>query len=71
MQLDDYFDKFQKEWEGVNLTRYEGKLLYKVAAGYSKRAAARANNLIEILNLPLVAIPKKTWPEDSFIVQSK
>lgn len=71
MSLDETFDKFQQEWKGVQLTRYDDKLVYRVADSYSQRAAKRANELIDILGLPLIAIPKNTHPFDSFVIQKK
>lgn len=71
MRLEEYLEKFRIEWAGVKVTQHEDKLVYTTAPSFAKRAAKRANDLIEVLGLPLVAIPKKTWPEDSFVIQSK
>lgn len=71
MTLKDKLDKFREAWGGVRVTQYEDKLVYSVTPSMSRRAATRANNLIEILDLDLVAIPNNRYPEDSFIVQLK
>lgn len=71
MTLKDKLDKFREAWEGVRVTQYEDKLVYSVAPSMSMRAATRANNLIEILGLDLIAIPSVRYPASTFIVQLK
>lgn len=71
MTLKDKLDKFREAWGGVRVTQYEDKLVYSVTSSMSRRAATRANNLIEILDLDLIAIPNDKYPQDSFIIQNK
>lgn len=70
MKLEDQLEKFKKEWMGVKVMQHEDKLVYTTAPSFSKRAAKRANDLIEVLGLDLVAIPSTNYPQDSFVVQS-
>lgn len=70
MRLEEQLDKFLVEWGGTRVLKDENRLIYKVTPSYAKRSANRANELIEILGLDLVAIPSTNYPQDSFVVQS-
>lgn len=70
MTLTDHFDCFREHFSSVRLVQYDWGLVYKCGGGMAEKQAKEANELIERLNLPLVAIPKSNHPKDSFYVQS-
>jgi len=68
-QIQRDFDKFRSSFSSRNVTVYNDSLVYRVPRGLSDRIAKDANDLIEKLNLPLVAIPTNLLAKDSFYVQ--
>lgn len=68
--MDTPLDKFRKGYNSTKVTQYDHYLVYKVKMGQAHIWAEDANKVIEVLRLPLVAIPSRIYPRDTFIVKS-
>lgn len=68
--LEKELELFRKAYQSVRVIVGSDDLVYKVSRGYSDKAAAKANSLIELMNLSLVAISTKFNAKDSFVVKS-
>ncbi len=68
--VEEAFKEFREEYGSRRLLVYEDYMVYKTAPGYSDKAAINANELIEDMDLPLVAIPTTSHRKDSFYIQS-
>lgn len=62
--------KFREAYSGTKVMVYDDSLVYTVASLYARRAAARANTLIETLELDLIAEEVEPFG-DTFIVKEK
>ncbi len=68
--VEEAFKEFREEYKGYKVSVFDDYMVYKTAPGYSDRAAINANELIEDMDLPLVAIPTTSHRKDSFYIQS-
>lgn len=68
MTLEQELDTFMEQWHGTHITAYEDCLVYNVVHGFAKSAAYRSNQLIEELNLNLIA---EQTSENTFIIKLK
>lgn len=62
---------FRNHYSGTKCNVEDGFITYKVAASYGKRAAKRANDLIKLLGLHLIAESNGSPYDNSFIVKSR
>ncbi len=62
--------RFRESFPLVKVIVYDNYLTYKVPDGRAKSCADLANELIDKLDLPLVAIPTEGYRGDSFLVKS-
>ena len=69
--LDTPLERFRTSYNSTKVTQYPDYLVYKVRQGQSEVWAEDANKVIQALRLPFVAIPSKTYPRDTFVVQLK
>ena len=68
--INKQLDKFTRLYPSILATRYDDYVVYKTAPGFAKRAAQKANELIEKSGLELTAIPTTFIKDDSFVVKS-
>lgn len=68
--LEDQFTIFRMHYDSARVFVGADNMVYKVSWGYADKAAKEANELIEQLNLELVAIPTNLVGKNSFVVQS-
>lgn len=68
MTLEQELDTFMENWNGVHITAYHDCLVYNVVHGFAKSASYRANQLIEELNLNLIA---EQTSDNTFIIKAK
>lgn len=68
--INNQLEKFTKLYPSILGTRYDDYIVYRTAPGFAKRAAEKANRLIEKSNLELTAIPTTFTKDDSFVVKS-
>lgn len=70
-ELQEHLETFRKEFYSVNVKVFANCLGYKVGNGFSDVVTKEANELIQKLNLPLIAQGTTTHTKDSFIIKSK
>lgn len=70
MTIESHLENFRINFPFHKVTVEEDYLIYRVSRGTAKRAATEANELIEKLGSPLVAIPTELWSNDTFCVKS-
>jgi len=68
MTLEESLNKFRERFPLIRVTQYDDCLVYKVQSGFSKRCVVEANELIDDLELPLVA---RYTGDDSFVIEKK
>lgn len=68
--LEKELERFREAYEGVKCTVGANDIVYRTTRGYARKAAKKANSLIELMGLNLTAIPTPHNANDSFVVQS-
>jgi len=68
--IENHLIRFRENFPLVRVIQYSDFLSYKVPDGRADSCAKLANELIEKLDVPLVAIPTILFRKDSFIVKS-
>ncbi len=68
--LKQQLDDFRSRYYSIRVNQYEDSLVYVVARGSARRAAAEANELIHDNGWDLTAIPTSLLANDSFVVKS-
>lgn len=68
--LENDLTKFRENYHSVKVTVYADCLVYRCVRGYSDKAAASANDLIERMNLDLVAISTNFKSKDSYEIKA-
>lgn len=64
------FYTFIENFPIVKVNVYEDSMIYKVPRGRADSVAKEANQLIEKLNLPLVAIPTILLAKDTVLIKN-
>jgi hypothetical protein len=70
MTIENHLETFRLKCPLKRVTVEDDYLIYKVSRGTAKRAVVDSNELIVMLDLPLVAIGGGLWADDSFIVKT-
>lgn len=70
MTIESHLENFRVNFPLSRVTVDEDKLVYRVSHGTARRAAQDANEKIESMNLPLVAIANAFPFNDTFEVKS-
>lgn len=70
ISVENSLNTFRENYPGVRVTQFADCLVYRVVWGGGTKAAKKANEIIERLELDLVAIPAKGISDNSFCVQS-
>lgn len=70
MQTDHFLTQFRESFYSKNVFVMDDYLIYKTPRGLSDKICRDANNLIEKLNLPLVALGTSFSAKDSVTVKS-
>lgn len=68
--INKQLETFTKLYPSILGTRYDDYIVYRTAPGFAKKAAQKANKIIESENLELTAIPTTFLKDDSFVVKS-
>lgn len=68
--IEQQLTDFRSRYYSTNVMQYADSLVYRVARGSSRRAAAEANELINDNGWDLTAIPTSLLANDSFVVKS-
>jgi hypothetical protein len=68
--INKQLEEFRKKYSSINVMVYDDYVVYRTPPGFAKKAAVKANKVIEELKLELTAIPTNFQKDDSFVVKS-
>lgn len=68
--INKQLEVFRKKYSSTSVIVYDDYVVYRTPPGFAKKAAKKANKVIEDLKLELTAIPTTFQKDDSFVVKS-